>query len=68
MDQEKDARLADELMLELRLDLGNYKDNEIRAELIQCLPELLKLDVTLLDNEIVSLIYKNIERYRRGYN
>ena len=54
MDQGKDAKLADELMIELRLDLGNYKDNEIRAELIQCLPDILKLDITLLQNEIVN--------------
>ncbi len=54
-EEKKNAELADQLMGELKLQLDGYKAEEIRSELVQCLPDILKLDVTLLQNEIVNL-------------
>jgi len=47
-------KLADSLISELKLSENSlHSPIEIRTELIQILPDILKLDISLLQNEIV---------------
>lgn len=51
---ESHIKLADSLISELKLSENSlHSPIEIRTELIQILPDILKLDISLLQNEIV---------------
>ena len=50
----ENAMLVDKLMSELKLEFAGYSNEETKTELTQCLPDILKLDISLLQNEIVN--------------